>query len=44
MFNTSFIDIEDLSDKLLGNDKAAKESFIEQLESKNITNFNIDKK
>lgn len=44
MLNTSAIDIEDFSEKLLGNDKAAKESFIEALESKNITNFNIDKK
>ncbi|MCR1851107.1 nucleoid-associated protein [Paeniclostridium sordellii] len=44
MLNTSSIDIEDFSKKLLGNDKEAKESFIEQLESKDITNFNIDKK
>lgn len=44
MLNTSSIDIEDFSEKLLGNDKEAKESFIEQLESKDITNFNIDKK
>ena len=44
MLNTSSIDIEDFSEKLLGNDKEAKESYIEQLESKDITNFNIDKK
>ena len=44
MLNTSAIDIQDFSDKFLGNDKEAKENFIEQLESKDITNFNIDKK
>lgn len=44
MINTSAIDIQDFSEKLLGNDKEAKESYIEQLESKDITNFNIDKK
>lgn len=44
MLNTSAIDIQDFSEKLLGNDKEAKESYIEQLESKDITNFNIDKK
>lgn len=44
MLNTSSIDIEDFTEKLLGNDKEAKESYIEQLESKDITNFNIDKK
>lgn len=44
MLNTSSIDIEDFSEKLLGNDKEAKEGYIEQLESKDINNFNIDKK
>lgn len=44
MLNTSTIDLLDFSKKLLGDDKEAKENFIRDIEKKEITNFNINKK
>lgn len=44
MLNTSSIDINEFSERLLKNDKEAKENFIEDMKRNSIDNFNINHK